>query len=146
MQSLVYEDSSRGTTLQLALVQSEPLAYIMQSCWSTHLMNFATSEAMYSLFPVSALQERQMGIVSLREFEAREACDKYVDRGFTGLSLDRLPPLGEFRNDRVVGDEWTRRVAFDNDSAQADELVIQWRFRVAKHGIECYGSISSDDV
>lgn len=94
------------------IVPCDPLVYVLTRFWSTHIMNFATWDGMYCLFPESSLLRKQMCVVRCRRGRELKAYDKYVRRGFGRGEMDLPLHLREFEGERFVGDELTHRVVF----------------------------------
>lgn len=106
-----------------------PLRVLLDDAWGTHVANFATSRAMYSLFPESI----QCGaIVELdSDFEYREGLlQQYVDAGFYILLADSVDLSAQFVCDRFVGDEFTDCVLYEGLSDFGWEDFSWCRFRV----------------
>ncbi|KAH1805987.1 hypothetical protein KXX35_009945, partial [Aspergillus fumigatus] len=107
-----YKHVESGRRVDFVIVSSEPLVYIVREFWSTHLMNFATWDGMYCLFPESCLLRKQMCFVRCRSGGELRAYEKYVERGFGRCDMDLSLSLREFESERFVGDELTHRVVF----------------------------------
>ncbi|KAH1805913.1 hypothetical protein KXX35_010022, partial [Aspergillus fumigatus] len=143
MEVVKYEDAESGRSVDIVVV-NEPLVYILMRFWSTHIMNFATWDGMYCLFPQSVLVRKQMCVVRCRDVRELKAYDKYVGRGFFWGGVD-LPDLGEFQSERFVGDDLTYRVVFSGVEVEGrvPMALRSVRFVVRKTGVTI---VTSDDM
>lgn len=94
--------------VRLFCLYGEPGTYACKTMGSTHLMNFATHEGMYCLFPESTLQRRWM-LVSPGQ---RGLWSKFIDAGFQFASLWDCLHLREFQGVRRFGDGLSVRKGF----------------------------------
>lgn len=116
----------------------EPLHYVMLKSWSTVIMNIATWESIYCLFPVSTLDNRHMVTIKATTHAELEAHDKYLQRGYTDVHYEDVSGLGEFRSKRTVGDDWTRRVMFSGQQAEPEPTVSQADFFTTREGVKIF--------
>lgn len=121
--------------MQVIVLWQEPVMHILHSFWSIHLMNYATWEGIYSLYPVSTLDMRSMVVVKSLSRKERVALDKYVQRGFRLTSLNDVWHLEEFHKSRTVRDELVRRVSLGSSLSEENPLRL-WRFRLSERGVE----------
>lgn len=126
------------------VIDDDPLTHVMCS-WSTHLFNFATWESLYSVFPVTSLDNRRMCHYMLYTPALCEQYDKYTARGFARGVVGSLWGLGEFRRRRTVVDEYTRRVPFSCAPSHAEEELRSWRFENTSGGMKLIGLFGSTD-
>jgi hypothetical protein len=111
----------------------------MGTFWGTHLMNFATWNGIYCLFPETTLNHKMVVLDSLEEVE-RFSYDYFVGRGFSHVSVDGVQDLAEFGNERTVFDEVTRMVPFLFGS-RAAEPVGQFTFSFVDGEVR-FGTVS----
>lgn len=128
--------------MQIVLLDRTPLEHIC-SFWSTHLMNFATSEAMYSLFPCSSLGLKRMIILSMWSSGEIRAYDKYVLRGYSRGSVDDMSGLAELKYRRNVVDEHTRRVCFPGSSLEIDGKFLDVLLYFSVRGVSVVEEVVS---
>lgn len=117
----------------------EPMSHVLRSCWSSHMVNMATWESMYSLFPVTTLDNRRMVVANVSTHAQLLAYSKYIRRGYQDTPFVDVIDLSEFSNQRAVGDEWTRRVRFSG-TEYAQDNYMDFTFKVVQGAIELTGS------
>lgn len=107
--------------------------YILSTFWSTHLMNFATHESIYSLFPRLTLGKKMILLGWLEERQLI-AYEKYVDRGYRWLSWNEAAQEDEISSQRSIGDILTRRIPFKANECQIP-LFVQRSFHITPEGV-----------
>ncbi|KAK9577977.1 hypothetical protein V6Z92_008670 [Aspergillus fumigatus] len=131
-----YRNGDRGTLVQIVVLRQDPVRYILEMFWGTHLMNFATWEGVYCLFPETTLKHKMVVLHSREEAEL-SAYDKYCQRGFLRVRRKEVEDIGEFRGERDVYDHLTCRVGFyfGLDADPVGGAVGVGRFTVGEGGI-----------
>lgn len=135
-----YRHNVSQRKVDLMLLYEHPIVYCLKKFWSCHLMNFVTWEGMYCLFPDSVLLHKYMFVVRCGDVDHLKAYDKYVGRGFRLVTAETLSSFGEFKNDRFVGDRWTRRVVFSGAPVEVPEPVRSVQFCVDGTGVGVFVS------
>lgn len=133
-----YENTTLATKVKVVVCDVEPVAFVLRSSWSTHLLNFATWDSMISLFPVSALREKEMFVFSVVRLEHLRSFDQYIRIGFERICGSRFSWTGEFKRSRFIGDEYTVCVPFSSRVAPDGEL-LDYAFEVHEEGIRLIG-------
>ncbi|KAH1805959.1 hypothetical protein KXX35_009988 [Aspergillus fumigatus] len=128
-----YRNYDRDTVVRVVVSRYDPVQYIMGSSWGTHLMNFATWNGIYCLFPEATLSGR---MVVLDGFEdvAQSSYEAFVGRGFSRVEVGQVRELAEFKSERMVFDEVTRMVPFLFGSYSV-EPVGQFSFSIVDGGV-----------
>lgn len=102
---------------------------LVQDAWGSHVANFATSRAIYSLFPESVSSKAIVEFYS--DYEYREALlQQYLDAGFHILTAESVDSRVEFVSDRFIGDQFTDCVLYTGLSDFGSEEFSWYRFRV----------------
>lgn len=122
--------------MQLISTFRDPVKHILCSFWSSHIMNVATWESIYSVFPTSTLNLRQMGTFNISTHTELQAYDKYVDRGYAAVPRSTLRSRAEFQGERKVGDEQTLRVPFSGSPREPDSDLANLKFKFVKGGLK----------
>ncbi|KAH1805722.1 hypothetical protein KXX35_000425, partial [Aspergillus fumigatus] len=123
-----YKHAESGRRVRFVIVPCEPLEFVLTKLWSTHIMNFATWDGMYCLFPESCLHRKQMCFLRCQSGRELRAYEKYVERGFGRCDMDLSLALREFESERFVGDDLTYRVVFSGVEGMAPEALPLIRF------------------
>ncbi|KAJ6125959.1 hypothetical protein N7471_010452 [Penicillium samsonianum] len=113
----------------------------MSTFWSTHLMNFATWESIYGLFPFSTIVRKHICVLSSDKIIGLNEYDEFVKLGFKRESLISL-----WQKERSVGDEWTRRSMFSDVRFEPQPEFIRARFRIGNEGIQFLSTVELTDV
>lgn len=138
-----YKDESGENKIQLIVVRDEPINYILETFYSTHIMNIASWKAAYCLFPETTLEYRLMCISAMTRHTELRQFDKWSKRGFTKIwnaTDEKMHWLKEeLCTERRVGDDKTYKVVFPDmettedskDDGKADALALeQVQFRL----------------
>lgn len=146
---MVFEHIISGILVQLVVLRDVPLPYVLGTFWATHLMNFATWEGVYCVFPRLTLN---YGMLVLHH--KQEAYDIYCGRGFWPAVGEQVSDLAELVSEREVFDSMTRKFPFLGSFGElapagevGDSVVdvlsdgVRFRLRCMVHGS---GSGSSD--
>lgn len=112
-----------------------PVKYLIDTAWSTHMLNLATHESIYCLFPKATLDNKLMYIPRLPEASALRFYKMYTDRGYRRQVDKSLQQTVEFSNERYVGDELTSRFRFDASAAGVPAHLQMVKFAVTPFGI-----------
>jgi hypothetical protein len=107
-----YENVRKATSVRFTVTQCEPVRYVVENAWSTHLMNIATWEGIYCPFPNTTLTECRMFLLRRPTAEELQLFDEYSLFGYLKLSEWSVQQRREFTLSRCVGDELTRIVRF----------------------------------
>lgn len=120
--------------VELMFSVEEPVLCLLSDAWASHVANFATSRAIYSLFPKSVV--RKVMYLFQAESELGWLFSEYVGAGF-GRSEDvGLDKSVEMCSNRYVGDKFTSRVCFSDVGFRSfDEDLSCYRFSVREHGL-----------
>jgi hypothetical protein len=114
-----YENNGIRCKVWMIVTECDPLEHIMRTAWGTPVLNIATWEGMYCLFPEITLGQRQMVVrFKLNEGELR-AYDLYAARGFRRVRYDQVRDEQWTDKARFFGDDDTVRVGF----SQTPDLV-----------------------
>lgn len=136
IQTFNYVNVETERSVQLVVLRVSPVPYILGTFWASHLMNFATWEGMYCVFPESTLQRKEMRVFSCSTVSELKAYDKYVRRGFKRMELCASDVLGEFQGHRFVGDGMTRRVGFSKAREGSEQEFMGELFSVGEQGVK----------
>jgi hypothetical protein len=88
----------------LFLVRENPFRYILSTVWSSAVANVATHEAIYCLFPVTTLDQKEMQVFSCDSAEALRVYERFLQRGYKRILKVDVLSLGEYEMARFVGD------------------------------------------
>lgn len=95
---------------------------------STYMMNFATWESLYSLYPFSTLYSDAMGKLTTR------------------TCAETLLYEGEIGNNRHVGDQWTYRIGFTETSQSGVNIYSRYRFGISNGVMHCVDTQLENEV
>lgn len=136
LQWLEYVYSRGLDTIYFSVCLDEnPIRYVMRTIWSTHLLNIATHESIYCLFPGSGVDQKVMFFTRFPEPEIVKLYQTYVDRGYRRGQAGQAAQLYEFSSERFVGDIFTRRVKFKVAPDDVPKTVRSVRFVVTTNAI-----------
>lgn len=116
----------------------KPVLYVIRASWSTHVMNFATHEALYCLFPQATLERNEMYMLAVDTVGELEDYQKYLGRGFRRGDGDQMRRRREFSAVRSVGDMFTKRVGFSSSEPLDDVGFGGVRFEVGRRTVRVF--------
>lgn len=129
---LEFQDKRRGVRVKLLCLFVEPARYVCATVVSSHLMNFATHEALYCLFPEATFRRRKMCISS----HDWQSWSQYVDRRFSFVSFQQCLSCEEFHGMRRIGDGLSIRVPFSGREVMASNRLGHLSFWVSESGVQ----------
>lgn len=129
----------------LGVVRGKPIRHILCQSWSTHLMNFATWEAIYSCFPRSTFRQKHVALLNCEREVRSEAFDKYVESGFSYVPYESCGSK-DLNDERRVGDDMSFRIPFSGGSKEVPEGLSRVRFRVVKRKEFVFVDCFDDEV
>lgn len=126
--------------MELVVLQSDPVGHVLRTFYGTHVMNFATWEKAYCMFPLLTLVKGEMLLFRVDTQVELEAYDKYRHRGFTRVGLSQVKGSSEVKGVRSVGDVFTKEVVFpplEMDVGGGSPTVerLKYRFVVKEDGL-----------
>jgi hypothetical protein len=159
----VNEDPDRSTfvfffeklylTVQFVVTDCEPVRFILEHAWSTHLMNVLTLDGLYCPFPRKTLEHSKMVILRATDDDEHEMLCLFAASGYSKLPL----PVGrlgsELRGWRSLGDNRTevfqsllgQRLYGEQYKESLDRLQSV-RFRICLSGVKVEGARHEHDV
>lgn len=132
------ERQADGKAVFLVVGVLKPLRYMVQTCWATHLMNFATHEALYCVFPEATLERNEMYMLSVDSVGELSCFEKYLLRGFRRGDGAAMRSRAEFEGCRSIGDAFTKRDCFSDEKDLRGAVFGPIRFEVGRRSVRMF--------
>ncbi|KAN0074067.1 hypothetical protein V8E54_008004 [Elaphomyces granulatus] len=121
VQKFVYKKDDR--VIDLAILPCNPIEFHIERFYGTHVLNYATWNIAYSLFPRLSLRDRKMVVFHHLPYSALLSFDKYRHRGFEYITIQdaclRYPELDQLRS---TGDAHCEVMPFSSIELDATHL------------------------
>lgn len=119
----------------MVVVFGHPVGHILSTFWATHVINFATWEGVYSVFPQSTLDKKWMAHFGGTRASHLLGYEKYRQRGYTLAPSDETGQLAELSGKRRVGDSMTKRYGFSKTMDEQLDAQYSVKFNVSRKGV-----------
>lgn len=118
--------------MHLFIPHGNAVEYVLQSMCSSHLINFATSNGVYVLFPVATMEYRYMNFFAAEDGRSFELYNRHREHGYSLSTLEACLSLDKYSS-RYIGDEYTKFLPFGVEGEV--ESFLQVCFSVGKRGV-----------
>src|ERR1700744_2759556 len=124
VQKFVYKKDDR--VIDLAILPCNPIEFHIERFYGTHVLNYATWNIAYCLFPQLSLRDRKMVVFRHLPYSALLSFDKYRHRGFEHITIqDACPRYPELDQLRSTGDAHCAVKPFSSIKLDATQLETQ---------------------
>lgn len=129
-----FRNNDYGLFVNIFCLYVEPAKFACVGLRSTYLMNFATHEALYCLFPKATLERKWM----VKPVNGKGCLSDGYRRGFRVASFNQSLELEECRGVRRFGDVHTQRNGYSSRGFSSRNGVHGLSFWLSQNGVHLY--------